>query len=112
LPVTDAAAANTNPGPAPAKTGPAPPVPTLAEPVSRVVPQYPPLAAKTNTRGRVSVTVEIDEQGKVVAAKAVSGPQLLRPAAEEAIKQWQFKPATLRGVPVRSEMTISVEFRQ
>ncbi|MBZ5497230.1 MAG: TonB family protein [Acidobacteriia bacterium] len=90
--------------PAPAATAPLP--------LSRVVPEYPPVAVKMRIMGRVELTVEVDEQGRVTKATAVRGPSLLRPAAEAAVMKWQFKPATLRGVSIKSETTITVDFKR
>jgi TonB family protein len=64
------------------------------------------------TEGSVSVRVEVNEQGNVARATAISGPPVLRPAAEDALKKWKFKPATLRGVNVKTELIIMVEFKR
>src|SRR5690606_5159577 len=42
------------------------------------MPTYPTLAHRMNLEGRVTVDVELDERGKVVSAKAVDGPNILR----------------------------------
>ena len=94
-----------------APKGPAQPIATLAVPLLRVAPQYPPLAAKINVKGKVDLSIEIDERGNVVKASAVSGPLMLRPAAEDALMKWRFQPATLRGVNVRSTLNLSVDFK-
>ena len=94
--------------PAP-KGGPAP-LATPAEPLVRAAPIYPQAAERLRITGTVDVHVTVDEQGTVAKATAVSGELLLRPAAEEALRKWKFKPATLRGVNVASEFTISVRF--
>jgi outer membrane biosynthesis protein TonB len=49
----------------------------------RVEPEYPAKARQTGISGRVVVQVTIDEQGQVVAASPVSGPEVLREAAGE-----------------------------
>jgi hypothetical protein len=38
----------------------------------------------------------------VIKAEAVSGPQQLRDAAEEAAKQWVFRPHRVGGVPMNT----------
>jgi protein TonB len=83
-----------------------------AVPLSRVFPEYPPLASRVQAKGKVELTVEVDERGNVIKAKAISGPLVLRQAAEEALMKWRFKPATLRGANVKSEVNVSVEFKQ
>ena len=47
-------------------------------------PAYPPIAKQMNASGEVTVQVSIDEEGNVLAAKAVSGPFVLRASAESA----------------------------
>jgi hypothetical protein len=48
--------------------------------------------------------------GRVVSAKAIEGPEILRPAAEEAIKKWQYEPYLLDGVPRPVKFTVVVKF--
>jgi len=85
---------------------------TPAVPLVRVSPQYPATASRIQAKGKVDLTVEVDERGNVTRATAINGPLVLRPAAEEALMKWRFKAATLRGANIRSEVTISVEFKQ
>jgi len=58
----------------------------------------------------VELEVEVDEKGNVVTAKALSGPIVLMPPAEEALKKWLFKPATRDGLNVRSVLRVEVIF--
>jgi TonB family protein len=97
--------------PAPKKSDAAS-IATPPVPVSRVNPEYPLVASRMAAKGRIDLAVEVDEEGKVTKARAISGPLVLRPAAEQALMKWRFKPATLRGVSVKSEVNVSVEFRQ
>lgn len=60
--------------------------------------------------GVVLVQVLIDEQGSVVEAKAVSGPQHLQPAAVNAARLARFTPTLLLGEPVRVSGTLSYNF--
>jgi TonB family protein len=79
--------------------------------ISKAQPRYPPSAKKYNISGSVDVQVTISEEGRVTAAEAISGHQLLRGAAEEAARQWVFKPATLQGVPVQTEIVLTFVFK-
>lgn len=81
-----------------------------AEPIFRVAPTYPRSALQLWMTGTVGVRVSIDEQGRVTKAIAVSGHEVLRPAAEDAVMKWIFKPAMQRGVAVKSELVVSVNF--
>ena len=60
--------------------------------------------------GVVLVQVLIDEQGAVVEAKAVSGPQHLQPAAVNAARLARFTPTLLLGEPVKVSGTLSYNF--
>jgi TonB family protein len=79
--------------------------------ISSIRPVYPPAAKQSNIQGAVSVTVNIDANGKVVAVRALSGPMLLRQAAEDAVKQWRYSPGTVDGKPAPSQVTLNVDFR-
>ncbi|HSL52930.1 MAG TPA: energy transducer TonB [Pyrinomonadaceae bacterium] len=60
--------------------------------------------------GVVLVAVLVDEQGAVVEAKAVSGPQHLQAAAVAAARLARFSPTLLMGEPVRVSGTLSYNF--
>jgi periplasmic protein TonB len=60
--------------------------------------------------GVVLVAIMIDEQGSVVEARAVSGPQHLHAAALNAARLARFTPTLLLGEPVRVSGTLSFNF--
>jgi protein TonB len=66
--------------------------------------------AGADATGVVIVQVLIDEQGAVVEAKAVSGPQNLHAAAVNAARLARFTPTMLMGEPVKVTGTISYNF--
>ena len=84
--------------------------PVMAEIIARVQPEYPAIARQQKVTGRVEVEADVDEKGVVVRAQAVSGPMLLRGAAEQAVTKWKFKPASIEGVNIPSKARISVNF--
>lgn len=63
-------------------------------------PDYPPAARAVKATGLVRVEVNIDEEGNVVSASAVSGHPLLRDAAVKAARSAKFSPTVVSGVPV------------
>jgi TonB family protein len=73
-------------------------------------PLYPETARRAKMMGMVSVEVVIDISGKVIGARAVSGPEMLRDAAERAARQAKFTPALLSGQPVRVSGVINYNF--
>ena len=92
------------------KDAPTTDVITKAVPVHRVVPKVPSLARSTRTMGIVKVTVLVDEEGNVTSAKAFDGPPMLRQTAEDAARDWKFKPATRKGIPTQSTEIIYFTF--
>lgn len=107
--------------PTEAKTPPPPAVPAVPKrPVSIGVvngkatylpkPQYSPAAIAIRAEGDVSVQITIDEHGKVISAKAVSGHPMLRQASEQAAWNARFDPTTLSKVPVKVTGVIVYKF--
>jgi TonB family protein len=78
--------------------------------INRVEPTYPPLAKAAKVSGSVVVEVTLDEEGKVISARALSGHPLLKDAARAAALAWKFAPTMLEGVPVKVIGTITFNF--
>ena len=76
----------------------------------RVSPQYPPIAKAARIQGPVQVQVLISEEGRVLSTQVVSGHPTLRAAAEDAARQWLFKPTTLNQVPVKVQGILTFNF--
>jgi TonB family protein len=53
---------------------------------------YPAGALRAGVEGRVIMKVRISGDGTVRQAEAISGPEALRKAAVENVRQWQFEP--------------------
>lgn len=109
-------------GSGPSAALPTPPNPVEPKPVARggvisaprllhsVRPVYPALAMSNRIEGDVQIQALIDQTGKVVSTKVVSGPILLRRAATDAVQQWRYSPATLDGKPTSMEYKVTVSF--
>jgi TonB family protein len=80
------------------------------EATKMVTPVYTTIAQKSQVEGRVVVEVELDVQGNVTSAKAVSGHQMLRSSAEDAAAKSKFKPAMFDGKPIRARGTVTYNF--
>lgn len=72
--------------------------------LERTPPRYPPLSRRMGEEGTVVLRVELDELGKVCAArvKDSSGFARLDDAALEAVRTWRCHPAQRDGQPVRA----------
>jgi TonB family protein len=66
----------------------------------KVLPDYPQFARERRVWGSVKVEVTIDVGGRVISARAISGPSQLRLSAEDAARKWVFNPTTLNKLPV------------
>ncbi|QSQ20473.1 TonB family protein [Pyxidicoccus parkwayensis] len=82
--------------------------PTVA---SEVKIPYPDEARRAGIEGTVTLSITIDNEGRVVAAKVLNGPGYgLNEAARDAIKRFRFKPAIKGGEAVSTEMKYSYTF--
>jgi periplasmic protein TonB len=120
--------ANTNANPLPAVAPPPPPPPppktaAPAEPVrvggvvreprvtKLVSPIYPRLARQARVAGTVVLEAIVTADGKVAEIKVVSGHPLLVDAAINCVKQWEYEPTLLNGVPTPIILTARVHFQ-
>jgi protein TonB len=78
--------------------------------ISLPTPTYPDTAMRMHTSGVVLVEVVIDENGKIISARALSGPPTLRDAAVQAANRARFSPTKLSGQPVKVTGTINYNF--
>ncbi|MFH0733197.1 MAG: energy transducer TonB [bacterium] len=73
---------------------------------------YPELAKKAGIQGRVLVKVYIDETGNIIDTEILqSVGSGCDEAAMNAIKQVKFKPAMLKGKPVKCTVVIPIMFK-
>jgi len=82
-----------------------------SEIVSRPVrPNYPMLARQMKVQGSVILQALIGRDGIIQNLHVVSGPHILASAAEDAVRQWHFKPHFQGSEPVETEAKITVNF--
>jgi Gram-negative bacterial TonB protein C-terminal len=56
-------------------------------------PIYPPIARAAHVAGSVKITIHVTSTGVVERIAIVDGPEMLRGAAADAVKQWVYKTA-------------------
>jgi TonB family protein len=84
--------------------------------IKKVEPVYPADAAAQHISGIVRVYYVIGGDGAVYNAHALSGEGLsedpsLRKAAEDAVLQWRYQPATMDGKPIETNaVTVDLKF--
>jgi periplasmic protein TonB len=79
--------------------------------IIRPRPIYPKEAREAKIRGSVTVELTIDEEGSVVAARPISGPEQLRGAAVAAARRWKWTPARVDRNRAGVVGTITFVFR-
>jgi protein TonB len=78
--------------------------------IREVAPVYPPIAQTARVQGIVIIEATIGPDGQVTNARILRSVPLLDEAALEAVRQWQYTPTLLNGVPVPVIMTVTVQF--
>lgn len=75
-----------------------------------VKPVYPAEGQVNRVQGIVIVEAVIGCDGSVTEVRVLRGHPLLNDAALDAVRQWQYTPTLLNGVPVPVIMTMTVTF--
>lgn len=80
-------------------------------PVTLAQPSYTPQAIEARVEGKVRVELTLDEQGKVISARVLSGlGHGLDQRALEAARHGTFSPGTRCGKPTRATLVVGVRF--
>jgi protein TonB len=77
-----------------------------------VAPVYPEIARNARVTGVVILEATIGTDGKVIDAKVLRSVPLLDQAALDAVRQWEYAPTLLNGVPVPVVMTVTINFKR
>jgi TonB family protein len=78
--------------------------------VSSFTPEYPAEALRAGVSGYVTLHVLVGREGQVKTVTVVSGPELLRATALDAVNQWKWLPFKRNGVDVDVETDVKVHF--
>jgi len=79
--------------------------------LKRVQPRYPSQAMQMRIQGSVQLQATISKNGDITNLKVTSGDGILARSAQEAVKQWKYKPYYLNGEPVEIQTQILVNFK-
>jgi periplasmic protein TonB len=71
---------------------------------------YPALGLRSNVQGSVVLEAVVAADGSIEGLRVVSGPSILSAAAQQAVRQWRFKPYLQHGQPVETKARITVNF--
>jgi len=75
-----------------------------------VKPNYPMLARQMKVQGSVILQALIGKDGVIQNLRVVSGPHILASAAEDAVRQWHFRPHIEGNEAVETQAKITVNF--
>ncbi|WP_158941559.1 energy transducer TonB [Granulicella sp. S190] len=78
--------------------------------LKRVDAPYPPLATAAHVSGTIVLGVEIDPAGAVTKVVVLSGPEMLRSAAVNAVKQYIYNPFLINGTASKVRTAVQVKF--
>jgi TonB family protein len=78
--------------------------------IHKTTPVYPPIAKSARVSGTVVLQGTISKTGVLENLRVVSGPDMLRQSALDAVRTWRYKPYILNGEPTEVETTITVNF--
>lgn len=78
--------------------------------IHKVTPLYPPEAKAARIQGVVRFNATIGKDGSVLDLQLINGHPLLVQPAQDAVKQWVYKPTLLNGDPVEVVTQIDVNF--
>jgi len=78
--------------------------------IRKVNPVYPEEARTAGVQGVVILEATISEHGRVDSVRVLRSIPLLDQAAVDAVRQWEYTPTLLNGVPVSVIMTTTVLF--
>jgi len=78
--------------------------------IYRVQPQYPALARQARVQGTVVLRAVISGDGRIENLQVISGHPLLVKSAEDAVRQWRYRPYYLNNKPVEVETQVTVNF--
>ncbi|HEY4380295.1 MAG TPA: energy transducer TonB [Acidobacteriaceae bacterium] len=76
-----------------------------------IQPVYPPIAKAVGIQGTVVLEAVISKAGRIESLHVVSGPDMLRRAATDAVQVARYRPYLLSGEPTEVQTTINVVFQ-
>lgn len=79
--------------------------------ISAPPPKYPKFASFTHTQGQVILQAVVSRSGNVIDTRVLSGHRILRGAATQAVRRWQYRPYLVNGRPTDVATIVTVDFR-
>jgi TonB family protein len=83
---------------------------TVAELRQPLDASYPLLGQRSRVQGSVVLEAVVGADGVIENLRVLSGPSILTAAAQQAVRQWRFKPYLQNGQAVETKARITVNF--
>jgi TonB family protein len=81
-------------------------------PLSMPQVNYPQRAREIGIQGTLEVLITIDRDGSVLKVDVIKSPhQSITEEAQKKIMMWKFKPAKIKGIPVKVKRIQDIEFK-
>jgi TonB family protein len=82
-----------------------------SDPIVKITPTLPAAAKRAGITGPVVLEITVDQTGNVTVGRVLHGDPLLNEAAEDAVKQWKYRPVLVDGRPASVVLSVSVAFK-
>jgi TonB family protein len=83
-----------------------------SDPIVKTTPPLPAAAKRAGITGPVVLEITVDQSGNVVTVdRVLHGDPLLNRSAEDAARQWKYRPVLVGGRPVSVVMSVAVAFK-
>jgi hypothetical protein len=82
----------------------------MIERISTKAPSFSPIAKPEQADGAIKMLAHIDTSGHVAKVELISGPELLRDGATNAVKKWVYKPLMIDSVAVPIQLLVTLSF--
>ena len=79
--------------------------------VTKIQPEYPPMARQLRVQGTVELEISVAETGEVAKVDIVSGNPILTNPAVQAVKRWKFRPFMEDGKAIRVLAPVTLDFK-
>jgi len=79
--------------------------------MKKAAPIYPPIARAAHVSGTVQLIAVVDADGHVTQVVPVSGPDMLKGSAIDAVKQWIYPQFLLNGIAEQFHAVIEVNYK-
>ncbi len=73
---------------------------TPLEMINKKPHEYPRIARTAHVQGLVLIQAQVGKDGKPVDLKVIAGPEMLRQACLDAVREWRYRPYLIHGKPV------------